>query len=106
MPQTVTDITWEQFIERFKPIKNHLDSNASCDGLMFETFDEEYAFVVAKHAENPNLVWTYLDCDGGTAIVSGWHYVNRIGYFITELPATQGEEFQIFEPDEESDDES
>jgi hypothetical protein len=31
-------------------------------------------------------VWTYVDGDDGTYVTNGYHLVNRIGYFITEVP--------------------
>jgi len=39
-------------------------------------------------------VWTWVDGDDGSWIISGFHYVNRIGYFITEKPYT-GEVYAI-----------
>jgi len=76
-------ITVDEFFEQYKPVINHLDDNASFDGYMFETFGEEEAFVCTK---SPEFIGTYCDGDNGTYIVSGYHLVNRIGYFITELP--------------------
>ena len=36
---------------------------------------------------NDSHVWTYMEADDGSLIVlAGYHWVNRIGYFITELP--------------------
>ena len=49
---------------------------------MFETFGKEVEFVRAQRAQN---IWTLLECDGKTFICEGFHYVNRIGYFITEV---------------------
>lgn len=31
-------------------------------------------------------VWTQIDSDGEVIIVSGIHFVNRLGYWITEVP--------------------
>jgi hypothetical protein len=43
--------------------------------------------VAAAGAENPNKIWTLVDGeDGQTIIINGWAMVNRIGYFITEVP--------------------
>jgi hypothetical protein len=74
---------WET---QFKPISNHLDTNASFQdengvGIMFETYGEELDLVRRTKEQN---VWTYVDSDNGTAIIAGYHLVNRIGYFITE----------------------
>ena len=32
-----------------------------------------------------NKVWTWVDGGDGTYILSGRHYVNRIGFFVTEV---------------------
>lgn len=72
--------TYNGWVETFKPIKNHL---VKYDQLHFETYDEEYEFVKSA---NPNCVWTEVDGDEGTYIVSGLHWVNRIHYYITENP--------------------
>ncbi|CAB4121830.1 hypothetical protein UFOVP26_33 [uncultured Caudovirales phage] len=80
-PTQVFDLVmWE---EKYKPIKNHLDDNASFDGIMFETYGEELAFV---KAQAPDTIWTYGEEDDKFYIQAGWHYVNRLGYFITEVP--------------------
>lgn len=78
------EMTEDEWFETYKPIKNHLDENASFDGHMFETYDEEVAFV---KEQDPAYIWMYGDGDdGGSYIWNGWHIVNRIGYFITEVP--------------------
>jgi hypothetical protein len=79
----------EEWELHFKPIKNHLDltGNASFDGIMFETYEHEYDYVAAIGGQNPNKIWTLVDAeDGETIIINGWAFVNRIGYFITEVP--------------------
>jgi len=75
---------YEEWAEKFKPIKNTIDSNAAFDGTMFETFGKE---LEAVKSANPLYVWTLVDGDEGESIISnGYHFVNRIGYFITEIP--------------------
>jgi hypothetical protein len=88
-------ITEEQFDDYFNLIDNHIDTNASFDGKMFETYGDEVAFVVEMSKQN--RVITIIESDGdeiddeGYVIpnmyyVSGMHHVNRIGYLITEEP--------------------
>jgi hypothetical protein len=50
---------------------------------MFETYGAEQDFV---YATDYHYVWTYVDGDEGTYLVSGRAFVNRIGYIITEVP--------------------
>ena len=91
----------ERFIEMdldewaaiYKPIKNHIDTNSSFDGEMFETYGDEVEFV---KAQDENRIWMYGDGDdGGSYIWNGWSFVNRIGYFITEVPCPIDTTIQI-----------
>jgi len=80
-------LTEDDFLARFKPVPNHIDPSRGFDGCMFETFGEELAHV---RAQDRNFVWTILDCDGQILIESGFHFVNRLGYLITAVPAEPG----------------
>ena len=77
------EMDYEDFIQTYKPIQNHLDLNASFEGYMFETYGEEVEFV---KSQSPDKIWMYGDGDSGSYIWSGWGFVNRLGYFITEVP--------------------
>lgn len=81
-------ISFDDFVEKYKPVTNHLDNNAAFDGTMFETFGEEVHHVVKIANETPKKVWTFITGDnGGDFIVNGYFLVNRMGYFITEIEA-------------------
>ena len=96
--QTFVEMTFEEWEAAYKPIFNHIDKNASFqdedgNGLMFETYGDEVEFVKSQSPEN---IWTYGDGDdGGGYIWNGWHIVNRIGYFITEVPCPPNTTIQI-----------
>lgn len=82
------EITLDQWEEQYKPMPNPFDPHASWDGVLFETYGEELAFV--QNMIPTNRVWTYVDGDEGELlIVSGYSYVNRIGYFVTGEPWTE-----------------
>jgi hypothetical protein len=54
------ELTEEEWFDTFKPIPNHIDSNASFQtedgiGYMFETYDDELRFV---QSQEPNRIWT------------------------------------------------
>jgi hypothetical protein len=103
------ELTFDEWLDTYKPITNHLDSNASFQnedgsGIMFETYGEEVEFVKSA---NPNNIWMYgSGDDGGTYIWSGWGFVNRLGYFITEVPFPENTMIQVLvaEPDLTCDD--
>ena len=89
-------ITEEQFDDYFNLVDNHIDPNASFNGKMFETYGLEFELV--QEMARQNRVITIIESDGGDEIddegyvipnmyyVSGIHFVNRIGYLITEEP--------------------
>tara|TARA_Y100000389_G_C17451682_1_gene515311 strand:+ start:2084 stop:2389 length:306 start_codon:yes stop_codon:yes gene_type:complete len=96
------ELTEEQFDEQYELVTNHIDDNASFDGNMFETYDEELTFV--REMAKENRVITIIEGDedienefGEPTLnmfyVSGMHLVNRIGYLVTKEPIT--EEFEV-----------
>jgi len=73
-----------EFDEKFTPIKNHIDNNASFNGCMFETYGKELDFVF-ELSKKQNRVWTIIEGDNDTMYyISGFHLVNRLGFLITE----------------------
>jgi hypothetical protein len=92
------EMTFDEWAEKYKPIVNHIDSNASFqdesgEGIMFETYGDEVEFVKSQSPEN---IWMYgSGDDGGTYIWSGWGFVNRLGYFITEVPCPPDTDIQV-----------
>jgi len=100
---TYIEQTFEWWLEEFKPITNHLDDNASFqnendEGIMFETFGEELDFVAEQ---DPRCIWTYHHGEeNSTYIANGFNIVNRLGYFITEVPCPKNTEVfvQVEEP--------
>ena len=102
------EMDYDEWLKTYKPIYNHIESNASFQdetgqGIMFETYGDEVAFV---KTQSPANIWTYGDGDdGGGYIWNGWSFVNRIGYFITEVPCPEDTtiQIQIDEPAKECD---
>ena len=87
-------MTESEFDAKYPLIKNHLDENALWDGCMFETYGEEVEFVCKA---NPKTIWTWIDGEGGDLVVAGYHYVNRIGYLISEVEWTDENESMVFD---------
>jgi len=93
MPDKFIELDYDEWVNTYKPIINHIDTNASFDGMMFETYGDEVDFVKEQDVYH---IWTYGDGDdGGSYVWNGWSFVNRIGYFITEVPWIEGETTQI-----------
>ena len=92
-PVQFIEMDFDEWCETYKPIPNNIVEDSSFDGTMFETYGAEYEFV--KKAD-PAYIWMYGDGDdGGTYIWNGWHIVNRIGYFITEVPCPPDTTIQV-----------
>jgi hypothetical protein len=76
----------DEFDIRYPVISNHLNPAATwafgdAGGCLFETYGEEFKFV---RRQDPRAVWTLIDGDDGDQhLVSGCHFVNRIGYVIS-----------------------
>lgn len=107
MTETLITMELERWAETFKPIQNHITADSSFGGEMFETYGDDLEYVltlVRQGFDGAGMVWTYVDGDGGTFIVEGYQLVNRIGYFITEVPAQGGFCYEIcVSRDEDSD---
>jgi hypothetical protein len=108
MPNSFIEMDFDEWCATYKPIVNHLDENASFDngegGIMFETYGDEVDFV---KSQSPANIWMYgSGDDGGTYVWNGWGFVNRLGYFITEVPCPDGLtiQVQVGEPDLTCDD--
>ena len=91
------EMDFDEWCDTYKPVINHIDKHASFDngdgGVMFETYGDEYEFV--KNSD-PAHIWTYGDGDdGGSYVWNGWSFINRIGYFITEVPCPADTTIQV-----------
>jgi len=73
---------WDEWADKHKPIKNHFRTHDPNE-QMFETYGEEVEFITKY---DPKYVWTYLQGDYSDLICAGYHYVNRLGYYISEVP--------------------
>jgi hypothetical protein len=88
-------LTWDEWVERFKPIKNHITKypNTDADYDSFETFGEEVEFVISKAEDN--LVWTFSDGDMCSYLGNGYHYINRINYYVCTVPYDPDKTYEI-----------
>jgi hypothetical protein len=76
-------VTFEEWREKYQPIKNDIASNAAYDGIMFETYGPEVEKIKNRARK---FVWTLLEEDDHLWIAPGYHFVNRLGYFICKFP--------------------
>ena len=72
----------DAFYEYFKPIRHPAAQYDVWGGHGLETFGEDLEIV---RRYDPNFLWTVVEGDSGNEwITTGFHYVNRICYLITE----------------------
>lgn len=90
-------MTYEQWIETYKPMHNHIAETSDFDDTMFETYGDECQFIQELVNTAPDTIWTLVAGDSidGWSIISGRHYVNRMGYFVSQVPFAYDMEIQI-----------
>lgn len=92
------EMTVNEWEERYRPEINHLNPEASWQhdykgGFLFETFGEEEMWI---YASDPRRVWTLVDGENGQEIIlNGYKHVNRLGYFICEVPWADGDDILV-----------
>jgi hypothetical protein len=97
----IENMSDDVFFEKYTCVQNPYTTNGSFDNCMFETYGDEYETVKTIHIVNPRTVWTLIDCDGWYGIVAGYHWINRIGYLITEQEwQDENEQYTIFDTTE------
>lgn len=90
---TMRYYTW---MKKYKPV---IDEHFHQDGWEdiaqeFETDGKDVEFL---NTQNPLCIWTEIDV--GTSknrIVSGARLVNRVAYYLTEIPFKEGEHIVVF----------
>ena len=72
------------------------ESNAGMYG-----WSREDAAVLA--VQNPLCIWTFVEGDGGSYMMSGMRFVNRLHYFVSSVPraSEEPEEYLILRDEEE-----
>ena len=86
-------LTYDDWCAAYAPLKNPVRKDAPFDGTMFETFGDELAFVRDQPADR---IWSLVQGDDGDLyVVSGYHLVNRLGYFVTGRPVAAHETMEI-----------
>ena len=90
-------LNWEDQLDawetKYQPIQNHITKNGDDK---FETYGEELEFVRTINSTEPNRVWTLIEGDSGNLwITNGYHFVNRLNYFITKHPYEGKDDIEI-----------
>ena len=86
---------WDAWAEKYKPEENHL---VTSNELMFETYGAELEYVQSL---DPRYVWTSVQGDMCDLIVAGYAYVNRLCYYVTEIPWEDEDEYVLISVEKE-----
>jgi hypothetical protein len=95
MTSKFVSLTPTEWHEQFKPIYNPiaLAKHADNKDINFETFGADLEFV-REHVDQ-NLVWTFSDGDMCSFISNGYHYVNRINYYVCSVPYDEDTIYEV-----------
>lgn len=87
-------LDFDDFCKRYSLIKNPYDSSAAIAGCTFGWSDHEWRFVQNAATEN---LWTIVESEGLWWITPGLHYVNRLGYLLTQEKRNRDEPSYLYE---------
>ena len=87
------EMTQSEWEERFKPQENHLVTG---NELMFETYGEELDYVLSK---DNHYVWTMVQGEMSLLLVPGIGIVDRLGYYVCEIPWKDSSEVVVLSLD-------
>ena len=76
---TCRTISRSKWFDEFKPVG---------DGVIFPNVSKD---------TDPLKVWTYLSDGDGEWVMSGYHFINRMGFYITEVARKENEEITVYE---------
>ena len=84
-------ITLDEWVDTYQPVIN--PNNDWGGGYSaFETYGDDLQYVLQQDDRH---IWTEIEHDEGVTIVTGYHLVNRLQYFITIKPWTDDVEVPI-----------
>lgn len=79
---------YDDFLDKYPLETNHIDPNAAFDGNLFETFGAEWDFIELQPCDK---VWTLTESDGSLNLTLGFHFINRVGYFLAKDSHVNGD---------------
>jgi hypothetical protein len=106
MSETFIELSEEEFDNQYRLVTNHMNRSAGWvvgegGGCLFETYGQELEFV---KRQDRRRIWTLLDGDDGDMyVVSGFHFVNRVGYLLSRDPIPDNTSIQVHLPMETDD---
>ena len=87
----------DDWFDRYKPMINHIDPD---NDIQFNDWHmkEELNYLRLMYKER--RVWTCVDDDDGQPVtVNGMAFVNRIHYYVCEVPYDPDTDYVVVDPD-------
>ena len=75
----MTELEYEEWYEKYKPIETDHG-----DLMVYETYGKDLEFI--ESIIEDNRVWTFVDGGDFSVITNGAMFVNRLCYYVTEVP--------------------
>jgi hypothetical protein len=75
----MTELEYDEWFEKYKPITNDHD-----EIRIYETYGVDLEFI--ESIIEDNRVWTFIDSGDFSVITNGAMFVNRLCYYVTEVP--------------------
>lgn len=67
-------LTWEEWVKQYQP-----------SDIQYETYGDDWEHIKSLDEHH---VWTLIDGDGKSVLISGRAFINRLSYYVTEIPWT------------------
>jgi hypothetical protein len=84
-----------EFAETYRPI---LDADGSWRDFFWK--DDPECLIAVEQATPERRVWTLTDIGGFTLVAAGRQFVNRVAYYVTEVPWAEGEVVEVYDEEE------
>ena len=89
------------FWDKYTPDKTKSEEFDEDQEGQFETFGQDFDYVLKVYKETPQRVWTVIDpdfdeWDDKPLIVNGLRYCNRIFYIVTQENGSEGETYRLY----------
>lgn len=75
----MTELEYDEWFDKYKPITNDHD-----EIKVYETYGKDLEFI--ESIIEDNRVWTFIDGGDFSVITNGAMFVNRLCYYVTEVP--------------------
>lgn len=87
-------MTFDDWFEKFKPIENPQIKDEGNEYLFEDCYEEDKEFIHDRIGSK--TIWTRIFGENASVfLIEGRHLVNREGYYVTEVPYEEGEQYQI-----------